>query len=96
MDLTFLKTAELLLMTAITADKNHSVISKWRSLIGSRKLRKSQIVCMIATKFQRLYPCFRDQATQLDRCEYSPTSGSDASDIGYVFSYALPVKGRHL
>jgi len=30
---------------------------------------------MTAIKFQWLYPCFRDQAIQLDQCEYSMTSG---------------------
>jgi len=30
---------------------------------------------MIATKFQRLHPCFRSQATRIDYCEYCPMSG---------------------
>ena len=30
---------------------------------------------MIATKFHRLYPCFRDRATRLDYCGDCPTCG---------------------
>jgi len=35
MDLTFFRTTELSLITAITADQNRSVNSKWRQFTGS-------------------------------------------------------------
>jgi len=45
MDFTFFRTAALPLITAITADKNRSVNSKWRPLTGlDIKLHISQLV----------------------------------------------------
>jgi len=41
----------------------------------NRTYRISLILYMIATKFQQLHPCFRDQATQIDYWEYYPMSG---------------------
>ena len=37
--------------------------------------RISQLVYTIATKFQRLYPCFQGRSTQPDYCGYCPTCG---------------------
>jgi len=47
-------------------DTNYAVISKRKSEIRGAvlkiQLHKSQLIHMIATKFQRLHQCFRDQA----------------------------------
>jgi len=42
-----------------------------------KKLCASQLVYMIATKFQRLHPCFRGPATRIGYWEYRPMSGRD-------------------
>jgi len=40
---------------------------RWQPLTGvDRKLRVSQLVYMIAAKFQRLHPCFQGQAIQMN------------------------------
>jgi len=44
-----------------------------------RILRLSQLVYVIATKFQRLHPYFRGQTTDLDYWEYCPMSGYDVN-----------------
>jgi len=53
----------------------HFVNQRWRLLTGSRKLRKSQLVYMIATTLQWLHPCFQCRATRIDYCGYCPMSG---------------------
>jgi len=63
----FFKTAKLPPILKITDDKNQCRKSKWRPWTGSTYITPvSSVVYVIATKFQRLCPCFRDLATRLE------------------------------
>ena len=50
---------------------------RWRPVAGSRSgiTHLHQLVCVISTKFQRLYLCFRGRATRLDYSRDCPICG---------------------
>jgi len=71
------------------------------------KLRMSQLVYMIATKFQLLYPCVWGQNSIPSSLSVLLDPGNMSVAVGisllsciraeiYVMSYLLPVNGRHL
>jgi len=73
----FFKTAEMPQITKITCDKSPFQKSKWRPWTGSTYITLvSSVVYVIATKFQRLRPCFRGLATRLEYSQEWPMFGS--------------------
>ena len=56
---------------------------KWKSKMVTCKCEMliSQLVHKIARNYQRLYPCFRSQATQRDKWKYCAKSGCVVNQI---------------
>ena len=51
------------------------IIMKFKMALFKSEVPISQFVDYIGTKFHRLYPCFRDRTTRINKWQYCPMSG---------------------